>query len=67
MKLFGLGVFGLLAGLTTGPALAERNDILFQARNWTVEGVTTDDGSYFCQAVVRSPGNSFSIRPLADT
>lgn len=67
MKLFGIGALGLSAGLAIGPALADRTDILFQAGNWTVEGVTTQDGGYFCQATVRGPDDSFSIRPLPDT
>lgn len=67
MRAFKVGVIGLLASLASGPALAARTDILFQAGNWTVEGVTTDDGAYFCQATVRGPDDSFSIRKLADT
>lgn len=66
MKLLEIGAVGLLAGLTAAPAWAERTDLLFQFRNWVVEGVTSDEDSYSCQAKVSVPGNSFSIRPFPD-
>ena len=66
MKLSGIGVVALLLGLAAGPAAAERTEVLFQLRNWVVEGVTADDDSYACYAKVAVPGDSFSIRRLPD-
>lgn len=67
MRVLGIAAAGLLAGLVALPAQAERTDLLAQFRGWVVEGVTSDDDSYSCRAIVSFPGNSFSIRPLPDT
>ena len=66
MKLLGIGVIVLYVGLAAEPASAERIEVLFEFRNWVVEGVTADDGSYACRAMVSVPGDSFSIRAFPD-
>lgn len=66
MKPLRIGIVGLLLASAGVPALAERIQVLFQLRNWVVEGVTSDDGSYSCHAKVALLGDSFSIKLLAD-
>ncbi|MEO8241975.1 MAG: hypothetical protein ABI832_06650 [bacterium] len=63
---WGIVAVGLYLGLAVAPATAERTQVLFEFKNWVVEGVTTDDNSYLCRATVSVPGDSFSIRPLKD-
>ncbi len=63
----GIGALGLLAGLAVAPASAERTEVLYEFRNWVVEGITTDDNTFACNARVALLGDSFSIRPLLET
>jgi hypothetical protein len=66
MKLLGVGVVVLHLGFAAVPAWAQGTELLFEFRNWVVEGVTGDDYSYACQARVAVPGNSFAIRLFPD-
>ena len=63
MKLWTLGFAAIMAA---GPALADQTDVLFQHKNWMVEGVTFDDGTFACLAEVSDPGESFSIWAFPD-
>ena len=66
MTSWGIGVLGLLAGIAVVPAWAERTEVLYEFRSWVVEGVTTDDNTFACNARVSLLGDSFSLRPLLD-
>lgn len=66
MKPLGIVAICLFLGFTAAPASAERTQVLFESKDWVIEGVTSDDNSYVCHAKVSVPGDSFSIRPLQD-